>query len=296
MFAEFWTQILSTDSLSSFELRIIAEILKRLNFENWMVIDSQNIAKKLNLDETEVTEVVQKLIGYQILECKGECVKQSCYRYRLNSNFGWNKSFGWVFADGIDWQAFLTSFQKLQRKFELTIRAIENKSNGTLVIHLGISALANLTEVKKCLKHEYNAEIETLKEKYRIKYNDKEIAIHQQNSANLLKIIELIVKTSKTLHNIVESKALPQNKPVKQNLDYNNTVNQRETAENHLQTAPKQKQTLAEAVAERGKSSKQPDLTEADKMTYLDDNYVDNQDESSFLKRKIKARLNKHCH
>ena len=137
MFTDFWTQIVSNDLLSSFELRIITVILKRLNFTIWMTIDYESITKKLDLDETEVTKVVQKLISYQIIECKGDSVKQDYCRYRLNSNFGWNKSIEWIFTDGIDWQAFLISFQKLQSKFELTIKAIENQAGGTLFIRLG---------------------------------------------------------------------------------------------------------------------------------------------------------------
>ncbi|WP_186376258.1 PCI domain-containing protein [Hyella patelloides] len=260
-----------------------------------MLIDYKSIAKKLNLDETEVTEVVQKLISYKIVECKEDSVKQRCYRYRLNSNFGWNKSVYWVFSDGIDWQAFLNSFQKLQRKFELRIRAIENKSSGTLVIHIEVSALANRTEVEKCLKREYNLELEALEEKYRINHKDREIAIHQQNSANLLKIIELIVNASNTFHNIAGIKTLPKSKSVKLNPSHNDIINQGETAESLPPIAPKQKPTLAEAVAEKEKLLKQRDLTKVDKIDYLDD-YVDTQDEGSFLKRRIQARLDKHCH
>lgn len=296
MFADFWTEIVSTDLLSSFELRIITVILQQLNFKLWMVIDYDSIAKRLNLDETEVTEVVQKLISYKIVECKEDSVKQRCYKYRLNSSFGWNKSVYWVFSDGIDWQAFLNSFQKLQRKFELIIRAIENKSSGILVIHIEVSALANRTEVEKCLKCEYNLELEALEEKYRINHKDREIAIHQQNSTNLLKIIELIVNASNTFHNIADIKTSPQNESVKLNPSYNKIINRGEKAKNTPPIAPKQKQTLAEAVAEKEKLSKQLDLTEVDQVDKELDDRVDTQDEGSFLKRKIKARLDKHCH
>ena len=277
MFADFWTEIVSTNLLSSFELRIIAVILKQLNFDIWMVIDCKSIAKQLNLDEIEVAKVVQKLIKHKIIEYKGESVKPSCYRYRLNSNFGWKKSFDWVFPDGIDWQAFLTSFQKLQRKFELKIRAIENKSGGILVVHLEVSALANRTEVAQCLKHEYKVKLKALKETYRIKHSNQEIASHQQNSTNLLKIIELIVNTNNNLHNRVDIKAIPQSESVKLNLSHNNINNQGKTAKNSLPITPKQKQTLAEAVAEREKLSKQLDLTKVERISKVDDS-VDTPD------------------
>ena len=297
LFADFWTEIVSTDLLSSFELRIIAVILKQLNFKIWMVIDYKSIAKKLNLAETEVTQVIQKLIDYEIIECKGDCLKQSYYRYRLNSNFGWNKSIYWVFSDGIDWQAFLNSFQKLQKKFDLIIRAIENKSSGTLVIQIEVSALANRAEVEKCLKREYNLELNALEEKYRSKHNKREIAVNQQNNTNLLKIIESIVKTTNNCNHITDSKAeaRPPIELAQQNLNHNNSINQEEETKNYSPIVSKQKQTLEEAVAEQEQLSNQSDVAKVDKKVVLDD-VVDTQDERSFLKSKIKARLNKHCH
>lgn len=295
MFTDFWTQIVSTDLLSSFELRIIAVILKRLNFRIWMTIDYESITKKLDLDETEVKKVVQKLIIYQIVECKGDSVQQDYYRYRLNRNFGWNKPIDWIFADGIDWQAFLISFQKLQNKFKLIIKAIENQSEGNLIIRLEISAFANRVEVERCLKHEYQVELEALKKKYKIKYNDQELAINRHNNANLLKVIKLIVNTSNPLDNIVNIEAIPKGESRKLVLKEKNISNQRDTAINYPQISSQQKQTLVEAVAEKEKLSQQLDLTKVSKTAYLDD-YIDTQDQGSFLKSKIRARLNKHSY
>ena len=295
MFADFWTEIVSTDLLSSFELRIIAVILKQLNFQIWMVIDYHSIAQKLNLPETEVTKVIQKLIDYKIIECKGDCLPQICSRYRLNSNFGGHKSIYWVFASGIDWQAFLNSFQKLQKKLALIIRAIKNPSSGTLVIQIEVSALANRAEVEQCLKYEYDLELEALKAKYRLKHNEREIAIHQQHSANLFKIIESIVKTTNTCDQITDTKALPPIESRKQNLSHNHILNPGEAAQSYVPIVPMPKETLADAVVETEKLSKQLDLTKVEHLKVLDDD-VDTQAQGSFLQSKIKARLNKHCY
>lgn len=156
MFADFWTQLVAKNRLSSFELRIISILLKRLNFENWSALDYEGIAKQLSLEKAEVVKVVKKLIGYQVIEFKGDFVEQNCARYRLNRNFGWKKTIDWVFVDGINWQAFLNSFQKRQSRYELVIQAIENKPGEILVIHLEISALANPIEVKNYLKYRYD--------------------------------------------------------------------------------------------------------------------------------------------
>ena len=96
------------------------------------------------------------------------------------------------------------------------------------------------------------------------------------------------------MHDIVDIEPLPQAEPVKMVLSYNNINNRQKKAKNPSRISLKQKQTLVEAVAEKEKS-KSLDLTEVDKTAPLD-NYVDTQDKGSFLKKKIRARLNKHSH
>ncbi|MBC1225350.1 pentapeptide repeat-containing protein [Nostoc sp. UCD121] len=64
-----------------------------------------------------------------------------------------------IFSNGIDWQAFLISLQKLQVECsdeELTIQAIENKNDGVFVIRVNVPADANKAEVEKYLKREYD--------------------------------------------------------------------------------------------------------------------------------------------
>lgn len=299
MFADFWTQLVSTNLLSSFELRIIAVLLKQLNFERWMAIDYITIAEKLNLDKAEVLEVIKKLIGYQIIEYKKDSVEQSYYRYRLNSNFGWKKTIDLVFADGIDWQAFLNSFQKLQSEYELAIQAIENKSGNILVVHLEVSALANRTEVEKCLKHRYDLELQALNANYRL----EEIRIHQRNSANILNMIELMVNTNRTLHHIADTKPQSESQSKSRPLTADSTLTINESiskaypakTKNNPPITTKLKQTLAEAVAEQEKLLKQSDSIKVDNVAYIDD-YADTSTKPVSRKRRIKTRLNKHCH
>ncbi len=60
-----------------------------------------------------------------------------------------------VFRDGIDWQAFLVSFQKLQVECggdELSIQSFENKGDGAFVIRVNVPRGADKAEIEKYLK------------------------------------------------------------------------------------------------------------------------------------------------
>ncbi|MBW4455293.1 MAG: pentapeptide repeat-containing protein [Nostoc indistinguendum CM1-VF10] len=70
-----------------------------------------------------------------------------------------------IFRNGIDWQAFLTSYQKLQIESggeELSIQAIENKNDGTFVIRVNVPLDGNKSEIEKYLKREYELQVKAL--------------------------------------------------------------------------------------------------------------------------------------
>lgn len=325
MFTDFWTQLASTNRLTSSELRIIAALLKQLDFQSWIRFDHKEIAEELNLDTAKVAEAVQKLIIYQIIEREQNSLCQGCYRYRLKINLGGRKTVDLVFSDGIDWQAFLTSFQKLQTiysNWDLAIQAIENKSGGILVVRIEVPYLGEPAEIEKYFTQEYDIQLQTLEEKYRLQLQDKEIEINQQNSANILKIVELMAKVGNSIQNIediktiAESKSILENHQVKYGLSYDDASNNLDTAktESYQQITKtnytkKPKQTLAEAVAEKEKNkqkqrlskhleqtepnSKETDnLAEADNTAYVDAQITLN---CRLKKADIKTRLKKHC-
>lgn len=120
-----------------------------------------------------------------------------------------------IFKDGIDWQAFLTSFQKLQVECgsdELSIQAIEKKSGGAFVIRVEVPADANKAEVEKSLKREYEYQLKAIEEKYRLQLNvkDKQLAFYHQQSANLMEIIKL--QASRPINNVIDVTARADNK------------------------------------------------------------------------------------
>ncbi|MFN6540422.1 MAG: pentapeptide repeat-containing protein [Nostoc sp. EkiNYC01] len=102
-----------------------------------------------------------------------------------------------IFSNGIDWQAFLTSFQKLQVECsgeELTIQAIENKNNGAFVIRVNVPADGNKAEIEKYLKREYELALMALEEKYQAQLQGKneQIDIYRKQSTDLTEIVKLL--------------------------------------------------------------------------------------------------------
>ncbi|MBN3907095.1 MAG: pentapeptide repeat-containing protein [Nostoc sp. NMS1] len=113
-----------------------------------------------------------------------------------------------IFNNGIDWQAFLTSFQKLQVECggeELSIQAIENKNDGAFVIRVNVPTDANKAEIEKYLKREYEFALAAEKEKYQVQLQgkDEQIEIYRKQSANLNEIIKLLA--GKTTYDLRDS-------------------------------------------------------------------------------------------
>jgi uncharacterized protein YjbI with pentapeptide repeats len=101
-----------------------------------------------------------------------------------------------IFSEGIDWQAFLASFQKLQVECgsdELAIQAIEKKSGGAFIIRVEVPPDADKAEVEKYLKREYEIQLKDIEARYRLELNakDKEIEIYKQQSADILELAKL---------------------------------------------------------------------------------------------------------
>ena len=118
-----------------------------------------------------------------------------------------------IFSDGIDWQAFLASLQKLQVESgdsELAIQAIERKSGGAFVVRVEVPPDANKAEIEKQVKREYDIQLKAIEAKYRLQLNakDEQIEIYKQNSANIMKMAKLVAKVSNPTIVNIEAKAV----------------------------------------------------------------------------------------
>lgn len=116
------------------------------------------------------------------------------------------ETFEMIFEYGIDWQAFFTSFQKLQFEHsssELSIQAIENKHNGSCVIRVNIPPNANKLAIEISLKREYEHQLKIIDKKYRYQLQAKydQIAAYRQQSADLTEIIKVMASRVIPLEN-----------------------------------------------------------------------------------------------
>lgn len=113
-----------------------------------------------------------------------------------------------IFSEGIEWTAFLESFQQLQAEVkseELSIQAIEKKSGGAFVIRLEVPKEANKAEIEKCIKQEYNAKLKVIEASYQKQLQAKDEII-QAKSEELIKAYReeksQLIEVVKTMSNI----------------------------------------------------------------------------------------------
>lgn len=110
-----------------------------------------------------------------------------------------------IFSNGIDWSAFLTSFQGLQienNEGNLSIQAIEKKYDGSFVVRVDIPNNSDKAEIESKFYKKYEQELKILESKYRqeLQAKDRElqaknreiIEIYQQQSANMYNIVQTL--------------------------------------------------------------------------------------------------------
>ena len=101
-----------------------------------------------------------------------------------------------VFKKGIEWKAFLLSFQDLQVEHgeqNVSIQAIEQKSDGAFIIRLSAPPEADKAEIESYAKQSYETNLKLLEVQYRaeLKAKDREIEIYKQKSADILELAKL---------------------------------------------------------------------------------------------------------
>jgi uncharacterized protein YjbI with pentapeptide repeats/tetratricopeptide (TPR) repeat protein len=106
-----------------------------------------------------------------------------------------------IFADGIDWKAFFTSFEELRTKYgneNLSIQAIEKKSHSAFVIRLEVSPEVDKVAIEARAKEFYGIHLKLLEEQYQeklrlqgahLKDARQTIETERQEKANLMEIL-----------------------------------------------------------------------------------------------------------
>ncbi len=193
-----------------------------------------------------------------------------------------------IFNDGIDWKAFLTSFQNIQDEYgdeNFGIQAIEKKAGDTFLIRVEVPSKADKSEIESKVKQSYKTNLQVLEAQYRgqLQAKDEQIAIYRQHNTDLLDIIKL--KAGQPIQNIIDIKAESQSMSDTFNTDntganianFANQVkdNARQQAKQYNYTS-EHKQTLAEAAEEIQKLLQQleksnPTATEDQQIKHLND-------------------------
>ena len=170
-----------------------------------------------------------------------------------------------IFADGIDWKAFLLSFQELQAEYgeeNLSVQAFEKKSGGAFVIRIEVSPEANSAEIECSIKERYKEKQKKLKVKYceKLQYKEEQIIFYKEQNAMMINLVKLMAATP--IQNFIDVKATSESKSMSESYqskyDQRNSNNQFvDTAQsgsnptfNQSNYAPEQRQNLAEAAAD----------------------------------------------
>lgn len=102
-----------------------------------------------------------------------------------------------ILRNGIDWKAFTYSFKKLQLEnedIELSIRGIENKGDGVVVVKVNVPADANKAKIHSDFTQYYQVALKSIEERYQVelKSKDEQIAIYRQHQANLQEVVKVL--------------------------------------------------------------------------------------------------------
>ena len=117
-----------------------------------------------------------------------------------------------IFADGIDWKAFLKSLQELQMQYgDVAVQAIEKKSGDAFVVRLEVPQEFCKAEIERQAKQLYEVELNKLEEIYREKLKAKKSQIkkYRRENANLWEVVKTLAGSKSINQSInVEAKAV----------------------------------------------------------------------------------------
>jgi uncharacterized protein YjbI with pentapeptide repeats len=100
-----------------------------------------------------------------------------------------------ILRDGINWQAFINAFKKVQVEngdTELAIQSIENKGDSVVVVKVAVPENADKEKIHSDFTQNYQLALAAVEEKYKavLQAKDEEIIFHRQQSG---KIPEMII-------------------------------------------------------------------------------------------------------
>jgi len=132
-----------------------------------------------------------------------------------------------IFADGIDWKAFLSSFNELKTQYgedKLAVQAIEQKKSGAFVIKLEVPQEANKGEIERQAKEYYENNLKLLETRYHkeLQAKDEQIILYRQHNTSLEKIIDML--GNRPIQNIINVTAQSESKSMSESNQSNFSV------------------------------------------------------------------------
>lgn len=129
-----------------------------------------------------------------------------------------------IFRNGVDWKAFVTSFQKVQVENEdtfLEIQSIENKGDGVVVVRVSVPPGTNKEKIHSEFSQQYEFALKALEARYQAELQAKEgeILRYREDSANMWEVIKLQAKKNIYVQAIAEAKAM--NDSIDQSQNFN---------------------------------------------------------------------------
>ena len=202
------------------------------------------------------------------------------------------------FVDGVDWKAFLASFQDLQSQYgdeNLAVQGIEHKGHSSFEIRLAVPADVNKAEIEWVAYERYETKLKLLESQYREQITAKEgkilslkdellDAYRQQSSLPVSDMMEIVkMLAARPINPIIniESKAVAESKAPKYDLSnaqfaggFAEIVQGKQIGGNINNQAVPEKQSLADAALEIQRLLKlleetNPTATEAEQKAFV---------------------------
>ena len=163
-----------------------------------------------------------------------------------------------IFQNGIEWEAFTKSFQNLTVECpdsDISIQAIEKKSDGAFVIRVEVPPDSNKAELEAIFKQRYETELKAIDARYReqLQAKDREIIeIYRQKSTDIVEITKILGSRPISINNKNTMTEAPKydQRHAQFAGGFAETVRGHQEGGNIHNYAAENKQNLAEAAAE----------------------------------------------
>ncbi|MGD1896919.1 MAG: pentapeptide repeat-containing protein [Phormidesmis sp.] len=107
-----------------------------------------------------------------------------------------------IFHQGLDMSAFMSAFKQVQAAGELrgepiSVRSIENKGDGVVVVKVEVSERANKPQIQASLNQEYDQALQRLEARYQAELaaKDEQIELYRQHRSELSQLTQLLTQS-----------------------------------------------------------------------------------------------------